>query len=202
MVGAHQRGRPGGPLNEVGRHAGLPLRRGNIGDVHSRRLGLLTLTLVAAAVLQSTLGSNLALNKARPDLVLLLVVTYSVVRGVEEGLLGGILGGLLVDLLSAIPFGTATVSMGLIGLATGLGEENLYRANLLIPLVAVFLATVVYHSIVMLSLQAVGWSVEWISTLALQTVPGALYNAFLAPVAFALVKRIGSPAGDKERMRW
>ena len=170
--------------------------------MHTRRIGLLALTLLAAAVFQSTLGSRLTLFTARPDLVLLLVVTYSVVRGVEEGLLAGILGGLLVDLLSALPFGTATVTMGLIGLATGLGEANVYRANLVVPLVAVFLATVVYHSILMLTLQAIGWSVEWVSTLALQTVPGAFLNALLAPLAFALVRRITSPVEEEERMRW
>ncbi len=172
------------------------------GLVHSRRFGLLAIALLVAAVFQSTLGSKLTLFSARPDLVLLLVVTYSVSRGGEEGLIGGLIGGLLVDLLSAIPFGTATVGMGLIGLATGLGEANIYRANIVIPLVAVFLATVVYHSIIMLTLQAVGWSVDWISTLALQTVPSAVFNAVLAPLAFTMVKKIGPSEEGEEHMRW
>ncbi|MGE5620177.1 MAG: rod shape-determining protein MreD [Sphingomonadaceae bacterium] len=170
--------------------------------MHSRRLGLLTLALLLAAVFQVALGGRVTIFTARPDLVLLLVVVHAVVRGSEEGLLAGLLGGLLVDVLSAVPFGTATISMGLIGLATGLGEDNVYRANLIIPLVAVFLATVVYHSIIMLTLQAVGMSVDWISTLALQTVPGAVLNALLAPLAFALVRSIGSPPGEEEKMRW
>jgi len=170
--------------------------------VHSRRFAVLALALLAAAVFQATLGARLAIFTARPDLVLLLVVTYSVSRGGEEGLVGGIMGGLLVDLLSAIPFGTATIAMGLIGLATGLGEANVYRASLFIPLVAVFLATVVYHSILMLTLQAVGWSVEWISTLALQTVLGAVLNALLAPIAFGLIRRLSPSAEGEERIRW
>ncbi len=170
--------------------------------MHFRRIVLLALALLVAAVLQSSLGSRITIFTARPDLVLLLVVTYSVSQGGEEGLIGGLIGGLLVDLLSAIPFGTATISMGLIGLASGLGEANIYRANLFIPLVAVFVATVVYHSVLMLTLQAAGWNVEWIGTLALQTVPGALFNAILAPLAFVLVKKIAPPTEGEEQMRW
>jgi len=170
--------------------------------MHTRRFGILFLALAVAAVLQSTFGRGLVLFTARPDPVLLLVVTFSVVRGMEEGLLGGILGGLLIDNLSAIPFGTATISMAIIGLATGLGEANVYRATFMIRLVAVFLATVFYHSVVMLSLQAIGWNVEWISTLALQTIPGAVFNAALAPLVFPIVRRLGAAGDEEERMRW
>ncbi len=170
--------------------------------MHSRRIGILAVALLVAAVVQATLASRYTIFTARPDLVLLLVVTFSVSRGLEEGLIGGLIGGLLIDQLSAIPFGTATIAMGLIGLATGLGEANIYRANLIIPLVAVFLATVFYHSILMLTLQAAGWSVEWISTLALQTVPGAVLNSLLAPLAFALIKKLSPATEGEEQMRW
>jgi len=170
--------------------------------VRTRRIGIFSLVILAAALLQSTMGSHLAIFTARPDLVLILVVTYSVSRGGEEGLLVGLFGGLLVDLLSAVPFGTATLSMGAIGLATGLGEANVYRANLVIQLLAVFLATAFYHSIIMLTLQAIGWKVEWISTLALQTVPGAVLNAILAPVALGLIKRLPPAMEGEEQLRW
>lgn len=170
--------------------------------MRSRWIALLTLMLLAAATIQSTLGESLTLFWARPDLVLLLVVTHSVARGVEEGLIGGILGGLMVDLLSAVPFGTATLGMALVGLATGLGEANVYRANVLVPLVAVFMATILYHSYLMLALQAAGWNADWISTLALQTVPGALLNALLAPLAFPMVRKVVSSGRGEDRFRW
>jgi len=170
--------------------------------VRTKRILVLILALAAAAILQSTIVGRPILLGARPDLVLLLVVTYSVVRGVGEGLLGGIIGGFMVDMLSAVPFGTATLGMGLIGLLTGLGDANVYRANFMIPLVAVFLATVFYHSFLMLALQADGRTVEWISTLALQTIPGAFMNALLTPLAFYLVRRFAYPGEDEERYQW
>ena len=166
------------------------------------RVVTLFLTLAGAAAAQSTLGSGLTLFRVRPDLVLLLVVTFSIVRGVEEGALAGLIGGLMVDCLSAIPFGASTLIMGAIGLATGLGEDNIYRANVVIPLIAVFLATILYHSFLMLTLQAAGWSVEWLGTLALQTVPGAFLNAMLAPLAIPLVRKMTAPSEETERMQW
>ena len=87
------------------------------------------------------------------------------------------------------------------GFGTGLGESNVYRANTVIPLIAIFLATIFYHSFVMLALQAVEWKVEWISTLALQTVPGAALNAILAPLVFPFIRRMSSPSGE-ERIGW
>ena len=44
---------------------------------------------------------------------------------------------------------------------------------------------------------------EWMSTLALQTVPGAFLNSFLAPlVATYLVRRVTSPGNAEERFQW
>jgi len=138
----------------------------------------------------------------KPDLVLLIVITYSVVRGVEEGALAGIIGGLMVDSLSSVPFGSATFSMGALGLAMGLGEDNIYRSNVIIPLVAVFLATVFYHSLLLLILQGGGWQVEWVVTLALQTVPCAVLNALIAPLAIPLIRRFTASPKESEGMRW
>lgn len=168
----------------------------------AKRFGLLALMMVGAAILQTTVMGRPFLLGGRPDLVLLLVVAYSVARGVSEGLLVGLMGGLIVDFLSAVPFGAATMGMGLVGLLTGLGDANVYRANMLIPLVAVFLATVLYHSFLMLALQADGRSVEWISTLAIQTVPAAVLNSVLAPLATHLVRRGMSIGGGEERYQW
>jgi rod shape-determining protein MreD len=170
--------------------------------LHTRRFASLFIALTLAVLLQSTFGRNITIFSARPDPVLLLVVSFSVARGMEEGVIAGIVGGLLLDTLSAIPFGVATITMGIIGFTTGIGEANVYRTNFVICLVAVFLATVFYHSIVMLSLQAIGWNVEWISTLALQTIPGAVFNAALAPLVFPLVRRLGSAGEEQEQIRW
>ena len=170
--------------------------------MRTRRILILLSSLLAAVVVQSTILSRPLLSGARPDLVLLLVVTFSVVQGVSEGLMAGILGGLAVDLLSGVPFGSATLGMGLVGLLTGLGDQNVYRANLLIPLVGVFLATAVYHSFLMLALQANGRSVEWVATLALQTVPSAFLNAILAPIALYMVRRFAFASEQDERFDW
>lgn len=168
--------------------------------MRARRITLFVFMLAIAAIIQTTLGSRLSLFTARPDFVLLLVVTHSVVRGMSDGLLGGVLGGLIIDSLTPIPFGAATIGMAVVGLGTGLGESNVYRSNVIIPLIAVFLATIFYHSFLMLALQAASWQVDWISTLALQTIPGAALNAVLAPLVFPMVRKMAS--GGEERIEW
>jgi rod shape-determining protein MreD len=172
------------------------------GRVRTRRIVVLILALTAASILQSTIASRPILLGARVDLVLLLVVTYSVIQGVGEGLLGGLFGGFVVDVLSAVPFGSAMIGMGMIAVLTGIGKSNVYRANVLIPLVAVFLATVFYHAFLMLALQADGRAVDWMATLALQTIPGACLNALLTPVAFFMMRRFAFQDENEEQFRW
>lgn len=168
----------------------------------ARRVAVIFLMLAIAATAQTMMGSGASPVFIKPDLVLLVVITFSVVRGVEEGALAGLIGGLMVDALSMVPFGAATFAMGVLGLAMGLGEDNVYRANVIIPLMAVFLATIFYHSFLLLILQGGGWRVEWVVTLALQTVPTALLNTLLAPMAISLVRRITASPEEAERMRW
>lgn len=168
----------------------------------AQRVAVMCILLAIAAIAQTIIGSSSPPVFLKPDLVLLVVITYSVVRGVEEGALAGLIGGLMVDCLSMVPFGAATFAMGVLGLATGLGEDNIYRSNVIIPLVAVFVATILYHCFLLLSLQGGGWRVEWIVTLALQTVPSAFLNALLAPMAIPLVRKITASPEEAERMRW
>ncbi len=65
---------------------------------------------IGAAVMQSSLAGQLALGEARPDLLALVVVSWSVVAG-SEALWWAFAGGLAGDLIGAGVFGGLTVSL-------------------------------------------------------------------------------------------
>ncbi len=152
------------------------------------QLGFGILVLVLAAVVQSTAAQHLV-GGPRPDLVLLLVLAWSMLRGLTEGTIGGVAGGLALDLLSAAPFGLHTGLLGLIGSFTALGESNLYRGNLILFLTTAALATIALHAGSLLVLQAAGLQAANLARFVEFTVPTALLNALLMPLAFALVQR-------------
>jgi len=67
--------------------------------------------LLTSAALQSMWLERLHLLGGRPDLVLLIVLSWGVMRGLQEGMLWAFVGGLCLDALSAAPFGLWTVTL-------------------------------------------------------------------------------------------
>ena len=144
--------------------------------------------LVSAAILQATV-LNRVFGAIRPDAVLLVVLAWSINRGLTEGSIGGILGGLALDTVSAAPFGLHAGLLGAIGSLTALGEENLFRGNVVLFAVTAALATVVLHVGSLLVLQAAGHQAPGLVRVVQFVVPTALLNAALMPLVYTLVRR-------------
>jgi len=152
-------------------------------------LALLSVLLLCAAALQSSVVAGLDLAGGRPDVVLLVVLSWAILRGPSEGVVAGVLGGLALDSLSGAPFGLHTAILGLIGFSSGLGEGNLYRGSLPLFLGLAVLATLVYHVAVALGLGLLGQTPPGLGRFAQVAAPGALLNAALMPAVFWLVRR-------------
>lgn len=149
--------------------------------------GLLIMSL--AAIVQATVLDRFS-GGPRPDLVLLIVLSWGILRGLAEGAVGGITGGLALDLLSAAPFGLHTSLLAMLGTLTALGEANLFRGNLPLFSMTAALATVVFHGGALLILQAAGQQAVGLHRFIQFVVPTALLNALLMPLAFILVRRM------------
>src|SRR5918911_4740575 len=112
----------------------------------------------AAALVQSVMGPNLPLVGGRPDLALVVVLAWSMLRGSGEGAFVGFLAGVLLDSVTYTPFGINSALLGLVGYFTGLPEVNVYRGNLPYFLGTAAAATLAYHALYFLVLQALGMS--------------------------------------------
>lgn len=146
--------------------------------------------LAFAALLQSVLGPSLPLVRGRPDFVLVVVLAWAMLRGSGEGAAVGFLGGLLLDSVTYTPFGINTALFGLIGYATGLPEVSAYRGNLPYFLGISVIATVVYHTLYFLSLQALGNSMPPLIETYAAALPAAILNAVLVPPTFIVCRRL------------
>lgn len=94
-----------------------------------------------------------------PDIVLLFTVSWALLQGAREGLLVALIGGLVLDALSAGPFGAQTLALAVVGLLAGLGSENIFRTEHLLPYVAAAAATLLYYGLMMAMLRASGHTV-------------------------------------------
>src|SRR5438270_3635778 len=143
-----------------------------------------------AALIQSLTGPSLPVVRGRPDLVMVVVLAWSMLRGSGEGAFVGFLGGVLLDSVTYTPFGINSALFGLVGYFIGLPEVNVYRGNLPYFLGTAAIATLVYHTLYFLILQALGTSMPPIIETYATALPAALLNAALIAPTFLLCRRL------------
>lgn len=140
--------------------------------------------LLLAAIVQTALVPYLSIWGIFADLPLLMVVSWSLLQGKREGLVWGFVAGMGIDILSGAHFGAATLSLTLVGFLTGLGEATVFRTHLALPLLAVFLATLLYDLFFLLIVRILGQPVLWLDSLIRTVLPSAALNATLIPLVF------------------
>jgi rod shape-determining protein MreD len=96
---------------------------------------------LAAAILQSTLLSRLALYRAVPDLALGIVVYSAYINGVMAGQLSGFCYGLFLDFLSAAPLGLNACIRTLTGALAGLLKGAFFLDVFFLPMALCAAAT-------------------------------------------------------------
>jgi rod shape-determining protein MreD len=106
----------------------------------------------------------------------------------------------LLDLMSGVPFGVQTIALGAIGLLADLMETNFFRSNILLPLAAIFVATLLYHILIGAVLQTLGYPISWEPFLLNVVLPTAGLNIVLMPVAYSALRRVEHMAHP--RLTW
>jgi rod shape-determining protein MreD len=143
--------------------------------------------LLVAAVVQSTWLEGIRLVGGRPDLVLLMAVTWSIIRGAEEGALWGFIGGVFCDLLSGSGLGPWTLSLTAVGFLAGQPWVHALGPTVIrLALMSVF-GTLLGHTMLLLTLGLLGYSVNIGQSLLTVAGPAALLNLVLSPFAFTFL---------------
>lgn len=169
--------------------------------------------LVAASLLQSTAANRIEIRNVKPDLVLLLIVIGTLLYGSRPGLVWAFVGGVAIDLFSGGPLGSSSVALMAAALVVGAGQRTLSRFNVVVPLTATALATLVYGAAYVGILVVVEGVTSWLAlqgivldlvrpdlpaplwanlfwpTMQLIVLPAAFYNMGLILVATPFLNR-------------
>ena len=159
------------------------------------------LAAVIAAVLETSVFSELSIAGATVDFVLVCATVATIVLGVEDGLVLGFIGGLLVDMVVASrPMGAATLaillSLGIAFVVARAFSQN----NRVVAVGVVLILTAVFHALfaaIMVATANAPFNLD-VSVVLIS----AVLNAVVAiPVAalFAVVERRFGPT---ERTDW
>lgn len=143
--------------------------------------------LLIAAVLQSTWLEGIRVVGGRPDLVLLLAVTWSIIRGAEEGALWGFIGGVFCDLLSGSGLGLWTLSLTIVGFLAGQRWVHALGPTVIRLALMSALGTLLGHLILLLTMALLDYPVNIGQSLISLAGPAALLNLVLSPFAFTFL---------------
>jgi rod shape-determining protein MreD len=140
--------------------------------------------VLLGAIAQSTLMPELRIGESAPDLVLLLAIGWTLLAGLAEGLLWAAFGGILQDWLSGLPSGTTALALICAAMTVHLIAGQIARRNLIAPPLLAALATLIYHSVLIVLLLIIRRPVEIAYTLRYITAPNALFNAISMLIVF------------------
>lgn len=144
--------------------------------------------LLATVLLQSTVVAHIHVWGVFPDVPMLWVVSWSLLRGARQGMVWGFIAGAALDIFSGAPFGAGTLSMIAAGFLAGLAEPTLFRSHLALPLIAAFVATLVYDLVFMGVVDLLGGTVLWGETTLRLVLPAAALNTVVIPLVFVIVR--------------
>ena len=157
--------------------------------------------LAVVALLQATVAPHVVILGARPDLMLLTVVSWTVLRGMREGVVWGFAGGLCLDLFSGGPFGLSALVLVAISFLSGLGETTIYRGRIVLPVVVALAATPIHGFLYLGLLYITGHSVYWLDTLLRVMLPSMIFNGLLIIPIYALLQWLHRRTG-REALEW
>lgn len=130
-------------------------------------------------MVQATILPRVNPASLSPDLVLIMLFLWSASRGVRESLAWLFFTGLLLDVLSLDPLGTNGLALVVLVLLSGPGRRRIFQFNVLVPVLLVFVATVV-HAVVLSALRG--------APMELAILWQAGLNALFLPVLYLIAR--------------
>lgn len=158
-----------------------------------QRVGVLTLVLVTAAILQTSLLPFLSVSGFRPDLLLLLTIAIALRDGLLAGLRVGFAAGVLADLLlNESPVGlTALIFVG-VAYAVGVARPFLAPDSWTAPVILSVMGTLVGVAGYGLLAAVLAEDPIAVGLIVQASVVSAVYALLLAPVVDGLVRRLSA----------
>ncbi len=143
-----------------------------------------------AAVLQATLVPQIRILGGQPDLVFLLVLSWSVNGRLEQGVAWAFVGGITQDLLSAAPIGASVLGMLLLIFGIERLRGQVFRIGFVMLVGLVIVGTVLQKTAFMLVAAVSGFTIYPVENFTYIILPTIAYNLlFLWPI-YWIVRRI------------
>jgi rod shape-determining protein MreD len=167
-----------------------------------RRTLLLSVVIVTALLLQTTVFADVRLLGARPELMFLLTISFAILEGPASGAITGFAGGMAQDFLLNQPKGITALTLTLLGYAVGLLRQYIVSPSPVLPVLLVAGGTFVgelFYGLVAFLLGQLDVTALYLFRVAALS---AVYNAILTPLVYPVLRRAAEGSRSRKVMRW
>ena len=98
--------------------------------------------MLCAAIIESSILSNITFLYVVPDLVLICSLYFSMLNGKTFGETTGFISGLILDFITGIPFGFNCLYRTIIGYVYGLFSKTIIISGIIMPMLSVGIGTI------------------------------------------------------------
>lgn len=144
----------------------------------------LGLILVISLLLQLTVFNFIKVAGVKPDLILVFVIFNALLNGSRDGAVFGLVGGLLQDLITGQFIGLNAISKALTGFLFGLMGKKLYKENIIIPIISLFLGSIFCDFVIYILGYFISLNTSLLMVFKGKILPAAIYNACLTPFIY------------------
>ena len=142
------------------------------------------ITVVLAAIIQTTWLDAIKMQGVLPDLTLLLVVYFAIADGEERAMWTAVIGGVYQDVSGNYTLGHNVLSLVIVGYAIGRLSTRLITEHPAVKAGLVFLAAVSHGLVFSAVLYFQEPDIRPLHMIATAVIPGAFYTAILTPLVF------------------
>lgn len=121
-----------------------------------KKIILLVFLTFVFFILDNTLMPFIAINGYYPSLLFVFCICYSIVNGSWEGMWLGVLSGVLQDIFFTNAFGINALTTMLMCVLAGIIGRNLFKEKVIIPIVTIFLITILKGIFIFTILHIIG----------------------------------------------
>jgi rod shape-determining protein MreD len=167
-----------------------------------RRTLLLSVVIVTALLLQTTVFADIRLLGARPELMFLLTISFAILEGPASGAISGFAGGMAQDFLLDQPKGITALTLTLLGYTVGLLRQYIVSPSPVLPVLLVAGGTFVgelFYGLVAFLLGQLDVTALYLFRIAALS---AVYNAILTPLVYPVLRRAAEGSRSRKVMRW
>ena len=146
--------------------------------------------LIVTTAVQAVVLPLLFSPETKPDIILLIVLACGLLAGKERAVGIGFFAGLLQDFASGNIFGLNTLAKMMIGYLAGLAERKVFKESIMLPILAVSLATLLHAVFIQVLLLLFGYRTEFVLVFKNQFLQLLGYNILFCIPVHRLIYRL------------